>query len=88
MSAPETEFAWLIEAPGLRYLRTRNIGDHPEFVWTTDHSKALRLFSKDQADGVMMAVRQMVPNLFNFEHTLGNARPVQHAWIAGIGEKS
>jgi hypothetical protein len=76
-----TDFAWLIEAPGPHYLGTRTLGVH-EFFWTTDASRAVRFVSREAADGVMMAVRHMAPALFAFAVTLGDARPVEHGWIA------
>lgn len=81
MSQP-TAFAWVIEAPGQNYLGTREIGHHPEFYWTPDHAKATRFISKAQADGVMMAVRRMKPALWAFAANLGEARPVEHGWLA------
>lgn len=74
-------FAWLIEAPGPYYLGTRTIGIS-EFFWTPDANSAVRFMSESQADGVMMAVRQMAPQLFTFALTLRDARPVEHGWIA------
>ena len=74
------EYAWLIEAPGQNYLAARKLAGY-EFHWTVDHNKALRFFSKEQADLVMMAVRQLAPSLFAFAVNLGDARPVEHAWI-------
>ena len=65
-----TMFTWMIEAPGQNYLRTRDIGHHPDFAWTTDPQIALRFASKEQADGVMMAVRGLAPALFAFALTL------------------
>jgi len=82
-----SNFAWLIEAPGARYLGTQEIGHYPEFYWTTDDAKATRFYSKKQADGVMMAVRRMEPALFAFAVNLGDAWPVEHAWI-DQGEKT
>lgn len=73
--------AWLIEAPGQRYLATREIGHHPHFFWTADHLAALRFYDATQADGVMMTLRRMDPQLFGFEHTLGGARPIEHSWM-------
>lgn len=75
------DFGWLIEAPGARYLGTREIGHFPEFFWTTDHALATRFLSEQQADGVMMAVRRMDPALFAFAVNLGDARPVEHGWL-------
>lgn len=37
-----TDFRWLIEAPGQRYLAARKLGNH-EFYWTQDHNKAIML---------------------------------------------
>jgi hypothetical protein len=75
------DFSWLIEAPGQNYLATREIGHDPRFFWTNDHAKAIRFISKEQADGVMMAVRQLAPELWAFAMNLGEARPVEHAWL-------
>ena len=75
-------FAWLIEAPGQNYLGTWEIGYAPRFRWTTDHGKALRFFSKEQAEGVMRAVRALDPDLWSFARNLGEARPVEHGWFS------
>jgi hypothetical protein len=75
-----TNFSWLIEAPGQNYLGTRDIGHYPEFYWTNNPHKATRFHSQAQADGVMMAVRQAVPDLWAFAVNLGEARPVEHGW--------
>jgi hypothetical protein len=75
-----TDFRWLIEAPGQRYLATRKITTSHTFHWTEDHNQAVYFRSSEQADGVMMAVRQLAPSLFEFERTIGNARPVEHGW--------
>lgn len=80
-SATTAMFAWLIEAPGPNYLGTRDFGHYPEFYWTRDHTKATRFCSKAQADGVMMAVRQLSPALFAFAISLGEALPVEHGWV-------
>lgn len=58
------------------------------FEWTTDVNKALAFRSKDQADAMMMALRQLDRDyhkgaLFAFEASLGNARPVEHGWTLG-----
>lgn len=76
-----SDFAWLIEAPGARYLGTRDIGHYPEFYWTTDAAKATRFMSSIQADGVMMAVRRLAPELWAFAANLGEARPTEHGWL-------
>lgn len=78
-----TDFAWLIEAPGPRYLAARKVTTSHDFVWHADAALAVRFHSEDQADLVMMAVRQLAPDLFGFERTLGNAKPVEHGWIDG-----
>lgn len=51
------------------------------FVWSKDHNAAVRFDSKGQADGAMMAIRQLAPGLFDFERLLGDARPVEHGWL-------
>jgi len=75
-----TDFAWLIEAPGQRYLATRHLG-RDEFHWTQDAAKATRFCSEAQADGVMMAVRELAPDLFAFAANLGDAKPTEHGWL-------
>jgi hypothetical protein len=90
-----SDFRWLIEAPGQRYLAVQRLSQSDNFEWTTDHNKALAFRSQDQADALMMAVRQMERelhklrgstfdhSLFGFEATLGNAKAVEHAWASG-----
>lgn len=81
LEVEKSEFAWLIEAPGPKYLATRNLGKY-EFYWTAEHDKALRFYSEAQADVTMMAVRESEPHLFAFEAVLSNARAVEHGWVA------
>lgn len=78
----QSDFRWLIEAPGQRYLAARKVGCH-EFHWTQDHNAALAFRCEAQADMTMMAIRQLSPALFDFERTIGNAKAVEHAWIDG-----
>jgi hypothetical protein len=81
-------FRWLIEAPGARYLAVQQSA----FEWTVDQSNALAFRSKEQADALMMVVRQIdremgshrlssLVALFGFKGTLGNARVVERDWI-------
>ena len=72
-----TNFAWLIEAPGPHYLSIRDI----EFVWTTTAMNAIRFFSEDQADSVMMALRNLHRDLFTFDTVLAPARAVEHGFM-------
>lgn len=81
-SEKSSEFAWLIEAPGQSYLCSVSLGTSHYFNWRSDHSKALRFHSYDQAGAVMMAVRQLDRNLFAFEANLGDAKAVEHGWLA------
>lgn len=74
------DFRWLIEAPGQRYLAPRHVGGY-DFHWTQDHNEALAFRDEGQADGTMMAIRQLAPALFDFERTLGNAKAVEHGWL-------
>lgn len=83
------DFRWLIEAPGPRYLSVRSFkgGLERDFVWTTNHDDAIALRSQEQAEALMLAVRQMDRDhcgglLFNFERVLSNAKPVEHGWIS------
>ena len=80
------DFAWLIEAPGARYLAARELGHQYDFHWTDDANKALRFFSENQCDKVRGAIRQMQPRLFDFEHTLGNAWPRQHGYLSAADQ--
>jgi hypothetical protein len=77
--ARKDDFRWLIEAPGQRYLAVRKLAVH-EFHWTQDHNKALYFKSQEQADLTMMALRDLMPSLFGFAVTLGDARAAEHAW--------
>ena len=81
------DFRWLIEAPGQRYLAVQRLHMSDNFEWTADHNKALAFRTQDQADAMMMAVRQMDrqingfdKGLFSFEASLGNAKAVEHGW--------
>lgn len=86
------DFRWLIEAPGQHYLASRKLGCH-EFYWTQDHNAALAFRSEEQADALMMAVRQMdreidqhrgspfAASLFGFEGSLGSAKAIEHGWM-------
>lgn len=85
-----TNFRWLIEAPGPRYLAVQRLHVSNNFEWTSEHDKALAFQSQDQADALMMAVRQMDrqingfdKGLFGFEASLGNAKAVEHGWMEG-----
>ena len=88
--AEVTDFRWLIEAPGQRYLACRRLGCD-EFFWTADHNEALAFRCEKQADGAMMAIRQMDrtingfdKGLFAFEVTIGDAKAVEHGWLAAL----
>jgi len=78
-----TDFRWLIEAPGQKYLAVRKIGGSKNFHWSADHNDALCFKSEQQADMTMMAIRELAPDLFGFAVTLGDARAVEHAWMDG-----
>ncbi len=84
-----SDFRWLIEAPGPRYLAVQRLSTSDNFIWTTDHDAALAFRSKEQAEALMMAVRQwdrelhgFDKGLFAFEATLGNAKAVEHGWLS------
>jgi hypothetical protein len=79
-------FAWLVEVPGQRYLAARKLGGY-EFHWTADHNEALRFCSQEQADLVLMTVREMRRDLFAFAVLLGEARPVEHGWMTGAPDE-
>ena len=82
MSATSNCFGWLIEMQGPAYLAARTCGGHV-FHWTNDPLKGIRFFSREQADQVMMAVRQLVPDLFPACVTQP-PKPVEHGWLDGI----
>jgi hypothetical protein len=91
-----SKFHWVIEAPGHYYLAVQRLSQSDNFEWTADHSKALKFCSSEQADALMMAVRQMDRELesrksngqlswgrlFSFEPSLGNAKAIEHGWMA------
>ncbi len=78
-----TQFAWVIEAPGMRYLGVRHLGRY-EFFWTEDHAKALRFHDETQADLTMMTVRDLKPDLFAFAALLGDAKAAEHGWAETV----
>lgn len=78
-----TAFCWLIEAPGSNYLGARHLGCH-QFYWTTDHNKAIRFMSEEQATATMMAVREICPPLFDFARNLGDAWAREHGWLSDV----
>lgn len=82
------DFRWLIEAPGPRYLATRRFSTFAELTWTADHDKALCFKNHEQADALMLSVRDLKPDLFGFEKTLGNARAVEHGWMDGVADRA
>lgn len=83
MSETVADFAWLIEAPGPRYLAVRKgLGDYRgEFYWTDKPNDALRFFNKAQADFTGTAIRRLLPDLWAFAGTLGEAWPREHKWV-------
>jgi len=77
-----TDFKWLIEAPGQQYLTACKIGSSYTFKWTKDHMKAIRFLNEEQADLIMMSVRELDKDLFGFAVTLGDAKAVLHGWLS------
>jgi hypothetical protein len=76
---PPGRFAWLIE----RKAEPRYLAAYPrlrEFIWMTDHNEAMAFATREQADGAMMAIRELVPALFPVDI---ECRPVEHGWAAG-----
>jgi hypothetical protein len=76
-----TTFRWLIEAPGPRYLGVRELTSRHDFIWTSDHDKALRFETQEQADLMMNALRCLDRKLFGFDETLEPARATEHGWM-------
>jgi hypothetical protein len=84
-----TDFAWLIEAPGPRYLAVRQISSNkPDFFWATEASKALRFWSNEQADLAAAGIRALNPDLWGFAQTLGEAWPREHGFLSSSDEAS
>lgn len=77
------EVFWAIEMQGPAYLTVRHAGGY-EFCWTEDIHKALRFENREQADLVMMAVRQLRGDLFPPCLTRIPCA-VEHAWVQGEG---
>lgn len=77
----DTEFTWLVEAPGPHYLSTRGGGSKSEFVWHKDANRALRFYTLEQADAVLCAIRKLQPDLFAFAANLHDPKPVQHGFL-------
>jgi hypothetical protein len=82
MSEPNQVW-WLIEMQGPAYLGVQHSGGY-HFFWTEDVNKALRLMDEVQADLLMMAIRELRPELFP---TCLPRRicATQHMWIPGQG---
>ena len=81
----EANFVWLIEAPGQYYLATRRIAHSSEFVWLKDPHRAVRFMTREQADEVHYALKDLHPELFAYARVLGDARSTEHGFI-GNGE--
>jgi len=79
-----TEFHWLIEMQGPAYLAVRHLGNMYEFHWTNDASTALKSPGKHQASLLMLAIRQLRPDLFPACLTSPIA-PMEHGWFVGEG---
>lgn len=65
-------YGWYIEAPGPHWLGVRKLGVD-EFFWAKNQDAAIAFLTKEAADGVMMAVKRMAPELFAFAVPLGDA---------------
>lgn len=76
-----TEFRWLIEAPGPRWLAVRELTSMFDFIWSSNHDAALAFRSQEQANGAMQAIRSIKRELFGFEDTLGPARAIEHGYL-------
>ena len=74
-----TQFAWLIEAPGRKYLTVRNKGRF-YFYWTDDPYRAIRFVDKYQCEFVASAIKELSPDLFTFEPLPGVVRVVEHGF--------
>lgn len=82
----DTEYTWLIEAPGPHYLSTHVLGRQSEFTWVKDANAALRFYTVQQSDGVLYALRKLQPELFAFARNLGDPRSVQHGFMPRADE--
>lgn len=71
-------FHWLIERQANpAYLGTWE--KMREFRWSADVNAALAFATKQQAEGAMMAIRQLVPALFHYDIAVS---AVEHGWSA------
>lgn len=70
---------------GPAYLAAHHLGGY-QFYWTDDPHKAIRFFLEDQANTVMMAVRQLRGDLFP-ACLIVAPRAVEHVWVPGEGVK-
>jgi hypothetical protein len=78
--------AWLIEAPGPRYLAMKQRDGEAVFEWTPNFERSLVFSSGAHASDMISALRQMSPQLFGFERTLGSARAVENTWTHGCAK--
>lgn len=70
---------WVIEMQGPSYMATRRLGGY-EFYWTDNIHDAIRFFYREQADLVMMTIRQLRGDLFPSCLTRVPCA-VEHSWF-------
>lgn len=70
-------FYWLIEAAGPQYLAVSNL--HHQFQWSADANAALKLATKEQAEALRDAVRELRTDLFPDAYPMPQA--VEHGWL-------
>jgi hypothetical protein len=73
------KIAYMIEAPGPAYLSVSKCGGH-QFQWTADPNLGIQFVDQEQATLVMMAVRQLVPDLFPVAFIRAPSA-VSHGWV-------
>jgi hypothetical protein len=81
----ERESFWLIEMQGPAYLTAHHSGGY-EFRWTDQVNDAIRFYTREQADVVMMSVRQLRGDLFPTCLTWVPCA-VEHMWVPSEGIK-
>ena len=81
-----TMTVWLVEAPGPHYLGVRNLVNGSDFFWTRDRDKAIPFITQKQADSVMMGVRTLNKDIFNFAKVLSDPKPTSHSCEFTNGE--
>lgn len=72
-------FHWLVEAIGPQYLSVSSL--HHQFHWSANANAALQMATREQAEALRDAVREIRPELFPDAYPMPQA--VEHGWVDG-----